>query len=124
LQRASAGVDSGAGQLPDVAVETSLLRGRKRASFGTQFRILSGRAFKNLYRDPALLMAHYLSSIGLACELYLFPLCDRQGAEAIPVICGLFFHNVTYDLRATLTSPVADTCFIQKRYLWFPEQIG
>ncbi|KAJ7340767.1 hypothetical protein DFH08DRAFT_875203 [Mycena albidolilacea] len=80
LQRASAGVDSGAGQLPDVAVETSLLRGRKRASFGTQFRILSGRAFKNLYRDPALLMAHYLSSIGLA------------------LICGLFFHNVTNDI--------------------------
>ena len=55
-------------ELPDVALETTLLRGRKRASWGTQFRILSGRAFKNLYRDPALLTAHYLSSIALACE--------------------------------------------------------
>lgn len=54
-------------QLPDVAVETTLLRGRKSASWGTQFRILSGRAFKNLYRDPALLMAHYLSAMLLAC---------------------------------------------------------
>jgi hypothetical protein len=53
-------------ELPDVAQETSLLRGRKRASWGTQFRILSGRAFKNLYRDPALLTAHYLSAIVLA----------------------------------------------------------
>ena len=53
-------------QLPDVAVETTLLRGRKGASWGTQFRILSGRAFKNLYRDPALLTAHYLASIALA----------------------------------------------------------
>ena len=53
-------------ELPDVAVETSILRGRKGASWGTQFRILSGRAFKNLYRDPALLAAHYLSAIGLA----------------------------------------------------------
>jgi len=61
-------------------VETTLLRGRKRASYGTQFRILSGRAFKNLYRDPALLMAHYLSAIALA------------------LICGLFFHNVTNDI--------------------------
>lgn len=73
LRRASAGVDgnggAGTGELPDVAVETSLLRGRKRASYGTQFRILSGRAFKNLYRDPALLMAHYLSSIALACKM-------------------------------------------------------
>lgn len=58
-------------ELPDVALETSLLRGRKRASWGTQFRILSGRAFKNLYRDPALLTAHYLSSIALACEYFM-----------------------------------------------------
>lgn len=56
------------GELRDIVVENSLLRGRKRASWGTQFRILSGRAFKNLYRDPALLAAHYLSSIVLACE--------------------------------------------------------
>ena len=53
-------------ELPDVILETSILRGRKRATWGTQFRILSGRAFKNLYRDPALLAAHYLSAIGLA----------------------------------------------------------
>ncbi|KAG5635715.1 hypothetical protein H0H81_010318 [Sphagnurus paluster] len=71
----------GAGNdLPDVALETTLLRGRKRATWGTQFRILSGRAFKNLYRDPALLTAHYVSSIVLA------------------LICGLFFHNVTNDI--------------------------
>ncbi|KAF8625236.1 hypothetical protein AX17_006902, partial [Amanita inopinata Kibby_2008] len=67
-------------ELPDVALETTLLRGRKTASWGTQFRILSGRAFKNLYRDPALLAAHYLSSIALA------------------IFCGLFFHNVTNDI--------------------------
>ena len=57
-------------ELPDVAVESTLLKGRKRASWATQFRILSGRAFKNLYRDPALLTAHYTSSIALACECY------------------------------------------------------
>ncbi|KAF5359246.1 hypothetical protein D9756_003527 [Leucocoprinus leucothites] len=67
-------------ELPDVAGETSLLRGRKRASWTTQFRILSGRAFKNLYRDPALLTAHYLSSITLA------------------IISGLFYHGVTNDI--------------------------
>ena len=60
-------------ELPDVALETSILRGRKGASWGTQFRILSGRAFKNLYRDPALLAAHYLSAIGLAS---VFRSCD------------------------------------------------
>jgi hypothetical protein len=55
------------GETRDIVVESSLLRGRKRASWGTQFRILSGRAFKNLYRDPALLAAHYISSVALAC---------------------------------------------------------
>ena len=54
------------GETRDIVVESSLLRGRKRASWGTQFRILSGRAFKNLYRDPALLAAHYISSVALA----------------------------------------------------------
>ncbi|KAL4064615.1 hypothetical protein J3A83DRAFT_4273348 [Scleroderma citrinum] len=67
-------------EMRDVAAETSMLRGRQRASWGTQFRILSGRAFKNLYRDPALLTAHYTSSVALA------------------LICGLFFHNVSNDI--------------------------
>lgn len=56
-------------EMRDITTETSMLRGRQRASWGTQFRILSGRAFKNLYRDPALLTAHYTSSVALAREL-------------------------------------------------------
>ncbi|PAV16171.1 abc transporter [Pyrrhoderma noxium] len=67
-------------ELPDVAEENRLLRGRRGASWLMQFRILSGRAFKNLYRDPALLMAHYLSSIILA------------------LICGYFFRSVKNDI--------------------------
>ncbi|KAF8554443.1 hypothetical protein OG21DRAFT_1597318 [Imleria badia] len=67
-------------EMRDVVGETGMLRGRRGASWGTQFRILSGRAFKNLYRDPALLTAHYLGSIALA------------------LICGLFFHNVGNDI--------------------------
>jgi ABC-type multidrug transport system ATPase subunit len=67
-------------EMRDVVGETGMLRGRRSASWPTQFRILSGRAFKNLYRDPALLMAHYFGSIVLA------------------LICGLFFHNVGNDI--------------------------
>ena len=55
-------------EMRDVAAETGMLRGPQRAGWGTQFRILSGRAFKNLYRDPALLTAHYTSSVALARE--------------------------------------------------------
>ncbi|KAF9223816.1 hypothetical protein BS17DRAFT_802314, partial [Gyrodon lividus] len=74
------GERTGMSEMRDVMRETGMLRGRRRASWGTQFRILSGRAFKNLYRDPALLTAHYLGSVALA------------------LVCGLFFHNVSNDI--------------------------
>ncbi|KZT01551.1 uncharacterized protein LAESUDRAFT_752603 [Laetiporus sulphureus 93-53] len=80
MARTAAAAQDAANQLPDVALETNLTRGRKRASWGTQFRILSGRAFKNLYRDPALLAAHYVSAVVVA------------------LICGFFFHNVSDDI--------------------------
>lgn len=83
--------------LPDVAVENSVTRGRKRAGWGTQFRILSGRAFKNLYRDPALLITHYSSAVAVACWCSLTPLAiPVLMCFAHPVICGFFYHNVTY----------------------------
>lgn len=56
---------------PDVS-ESAVLRGRKRASWIAQFKILSGRAFKNLYRDPALLATHYISAFILARAFPLF----------------------------------------------------
>ncbi|KAI0775145.1 hypothetical protein BD413DRAFT_294544 [Trametes elegans] len=77
---AAQGNGNGTSELPDVAVESNITRGRKRASWATQFRILSGRAFKNLYRDPALLAAHYISAVGVA------------------LICGFFFQNITNDI--------------------------
>jgi hypothetical protein len=58
----------GSDELPDVTAESTLLRGRKRATWATQFRILSGRAFKNMYRDPALLTFQYSASIAAARE--------------------------------------------------------
>ncbi|KAI0306184.1 hypothetical protein B0F90DRAFT_972077 [Multifurca ochricompacta] len=70
----------GSDELPDVAAESVLLRGRKRATWATQFRILSGRAFKNMYRDPALLTFQYSAAIGAA------------------LLCGLFYHNVSDDI--------------------------
>lgn len=83
-------------ELPDIALETSLLRGRKRASMGTQFRILSGRAFKNLYRNPALLAAHYLSSIALASEFAF------QLSQWAAYCCRFLMISVYSYLRAFL----------------------
>lgn len=88
--------------LPDVALESSLTRGRKGASWGTQFQILSGRAFKNLYRDPALLTAHYVSSVALAGKFVIFAPSGLYSAMVL-VICGIFFSRsgyVIFDLQA------------------------
>lgn len=40
----------------------------RRASFWQQFMILSGRAFKNLYRNPMLMLSHYMLAIILASQ--------------------------------------------------------
>lgn len=40
-----------------------------RPTWGTQFLILSGRTFKNMYRNPGLLQAHYIISLLVAGEL-------------------------------------------------------
>ncbi|RKP27887.1 LOW QUALITY PROTEIN: hypothetical protein SYNPS1DRAFT_32331 [Syncephalis pseudoplumigaleata] len=52
----------------------------RRSSYWTQFCILSNRTFKNLYRNPYLMLTHYGISLFLA------------------VFCGLLFYNVTNDI--------------------------
>ncbi|SJX61788.1 related to ABC transporter protein [Sporisorium reilianum f. sp. reilianum] len=66
--------------LPDLADESTVRGSYKKAGLWTQFKILSGRAFKNLYRDPILMFAHF----GLAIVLALF--------------CGVLYHGVTNDI--------------------------
>ncbi|KAI9190098.1 FAD-dependent urate hydroxylase [Blastocladiella emersonii ATCC 22665] len=52
----------------------------QRAPLLTQFRILADRTFKNLYRNPYLLLTHYLMAVVVA------------------VLCGLLFWRVTADI--------------------------
>lgn len=51
-----------------------------RATWWSQFTILSGRAFKNLYRNPLLLQSHYIMSVVFA------------------ITCGFLFWQVTSDI--------------------------
>ncbi|TPX31729.1 hypothetical protein SmJEL517_g05000 [Synchytrium microbalum] len=51
-----------------------------RASWWDQFLILSGRTFKNLYRNPLLLKLQYILSVGLA------------------IILGLMYYKLGFDL--------------------------
>ncbi|THH33239.1 hypothetical protein EUX98_g1004 [Antrodiella citrinella] len=105
--------------LPDVALEHSLTRGRKRASWGTQFQILSGRAFKNLYRDPALLAAHYISSILLALICGLF--YSRSGTDiaGFQNRLGLFFFTLALFGFSCLSSL---SLFANERILFMRER--
>ncbi|WWC58962.1 uncharacterized protein I303_101507 [Kwoniella dejecticola CBS 10117] len=64
----------------DIDEETRLLKGFDKATYWTQFRLLSGRAFKNLYRNPLLMATHYAVAIVVA------------------LVCGFFFYHVTNDI--------------------------
>lgn len=64
----------------DVGEEINALKGYDKATFWTQFTILSSRAFKNLYRNPLLMTTHYMVAIVVA------------------LFCGFFFHGVTNDI--------------------------
>ncbi|KAL7420171.1 FAD-dependent urate hydroxylase [Cryptotrichosporon argae] len=83
IARIEAGQSPDGGAAPDardVAYETGLLRGYTKASYWTQFKLLSGRAFKNLYRNPLLMATHYAVAIVVA------------------LFCGFFFYGVTNDI--------------------------
>ncbi|KAG9289200.1 hypothetical protein G9A89_022509 [Geosiphon pyriformis] len=60
--------------------ELSSVSSHRRASWFTQFRILSDRTFKNLYRNPMLMLTHYCISVYLA------------------LLCGALYYNVTNDI--------------------------
>ncbi|KAI5454303.1 FAD-dependent urate hydroxylase [Naganishia albida] len=64
----------------EITTDATRLGGYKKASWWTQFKLLSGRAFKNLYRNPLLMAAHYVMAIVVA------------------FVCGFFFYKVTNDI--------------------------
>ena len=45
----------------------------ERPGWIAQFRILADRTFKNLYRNPMLMFAHYTIAVVLACKnIYIY----------------------------------------------------
>ncbi|EKC98104.1 ATP-dependent permease [Trichosporon asahii var. asahii CBS 8904] len=80
VHRIETGETPNGGEQRDIAEETAMLKGYDKAGFWTQFKVLSGRAFRNLYRNPMLMAAHYAVAI---CAGFL---------------CGFFFYHVTNDI--------------------------
>ena len=63
------------------ATKRSSIKGYKRIGFFQSFVILSSRTWKNLYRNPMLMLAHYAIAILVA------------------VLCGYCFFNLTNDIK-------------------------
>ncbi|CED84267.1 Transporter, ABC superfamily (Breast cancer resistance protein) [Phaffia rhodozyma] len=61
-------------------VDRGISKGYHKAGLWTQFTILSGRAFKNLYRNPLLMAGHYLTALGVA------------------LLCAALYRNIGIDL--------------------------
>ncbi|GMG59266.1 unnamed protein product [Ambrosiozyma monospora] len=78
-------------------------RVKNKAGFLTQLAILSSRTFKNSYRNPKLLMGHYILSlfVGLFCSYIYYDLANN--ISGFQNRLGLFFFLLTLFGFSTLT---------------------
>jgi hypothetical protein len=65
----------------------------KRIGWLSQFLILSRRTFKNLYRNPMLMLTHYSIAILMACML-------PKIIMLILVLCGYLYFGISNDIEA------------------------
>ena len=72
--------DGSATGLNSVSGTSTSLKGFQRVGWVSQFTILSQRTWKNLYRNPMLMLTHYAIAIVLA------------------VLCGYLFYGITDDI--------------------------
>ena len=66
---------------PNGAAKAGIMKGYKRIGLLRQFAILSVRTWRNLYRNPMLMLAHYAIAILVA------------------VLCGYLFYGLTVDIK-------------------------
>jgi ABC-type multidrug transport system ATPase subunit len=94
-------------------------KGFKRVGWLGQFKILSARTWKNLYRNPMLMLAHYAISIVLAvlCGYLFFGIKDD--ISGFQNRMGLFFFVLALFGFSTLTSL---NVFAQERTLFLRER--
>lgn len=72
--------DENGGDLHATLLGTGPVKGFKRIGWFEQFSIVSSRTWKNLYRNPMLMLTHYAIPIVLAC------------------LCGFLFYGITDDI--------------------------
>lgn len=75
------GANGAANGQPNGAAKPGTMKGYKRIGWFRQFAILSVRTWRNLYRNPMLMLAHYAIAILVA------------------VLCGWLFYGLTIDIK-------------------------
>jgi hypothetical protein len=63
-----ASIDEEDPAIPLAPNNIKVVSSHERPRWFTQFRILADRTFKNLYRNPMLMFAHYTIAVVLACK--------------------------------------------------------
>ena len=81
VNTASASNGASNGSAGGTTMKSGTIRGYRRVGFLTQFVILSQRTWKNLYRNPMLMLAHYAIAILVA------------------VLCGFLYYGLTNDIK-------------------------
>lgn len=95
------------------------LKGYEKIGIIGQFRILSGRTFKNLYRNPMLMLTHYVIAVllGIFCGILYFNISnDISGFQNR---LGLFFFLLALFGFSTLTTL---QLFAQERTIFVRER--
>lgn len=82
VQQAAAGHGSSGNAANDSAAEAqpNQIKGYRRVGWWGQFLILSSRTWKNLYRNPMLMLSHYAIAV------------------AVAILCGYLFFGITDDI--------------------------
>lgn len=119
IQRATGNAAAAATSSSDEDDEGQELRGYETVGLVRQFTILSIRTFKNLYRNPMLLLTHYVIAIilGMFCGVLYFNISnDISGFQNR---LGLFFFLLALFGFSTLTTL---NLFAQERIVFVRER--
>lgn len=121
LHSAISAANDSNGQPPDASngKSTPKVRGYRKPWLPTQFMILSLRTWRNLYRDPMLMLTHYLIAIVLACFLGFLFYGLTDDVPGFQNRLGLFFFILALFGFSTLTSL---TVFAPERLLFVRER--
>ncbi len=78
---------------------SSQFKGYRRVGWLRQFIILSRRTWRNLYRNPMLMLTHYAMAILLAGKTHPRPPYETRALIQRTVLSGYLFYGLTDDIK-------------------------